>query len=94
VANRTSPLPEQLRPIYQGLGINIEEHNGQGQFDLPLAATFVVDSDGSIASAFVILGGMSANLCTESHMRELIEQGFEVAVVEDATAGVSAPTLS
>lgn len=34
----------------------------------------------------VILGGMSANLCTESHMRELIEQGFEVAVVTDATA--------
>ena len=34
----------------------------------------------------VILGGMSANLCTESHMRELMEQGFEVAVVADATA--------
>jgi len=29
---------------------------------------------------------MSANLCTESHMRELMEQGFEVAVVSDATA--------
>ena len=35
----------------------------------------------------VILAGMSANLCTESHMRELLEQGFEVAVVKDATAG-------
>ena len=34
----------------------------------------------------VIIGGMSANLCTESHMRELMEQGFEVAVVSDATA--------
>ena len=34
----------------------------------------------------VILGGMSANLCTESHMRELMEQGFEVAVVADASA--------
>lgn len=34
----------------------------------------------------VILGGMSANLCTEAHMRELLEQGFEVAVVTDATA--------
>ena len=33
-----------------------------------------------------LLGGMSANLCTESHMRELMEQGFEVAVVSDATA--------
>ncbi|MCA9510900.1 MAG: cysteine hydrolase [Myxococcota bacterium] len=34
----------------------------------------------------VVLAGMSANLCTESHMRELVEQGFEVAVVSDATA--------
>jgi nicotinamidase-related amidase len=34
----------------------------------------------------VILGGMSANLCVEAHLRELLEQGFEVAVVKDATA--------
>lgn len=34
----------------------------------------------------VILAGMSANLCTESHLRELLEQGFEVAVAKDATA--------
>ena len=35
----------------------------------------------------VILAGMSSNLCTESHMRTLIENGFEVMVVTDATAG-------
>jgi len=34
---------------------------------------------------------MSANLCTESHMRELIEQGFEVIVVADATAAAKLP---
>ncbi len=34
----------------------------------------------------VILAGMSANLCTESHMRELMEQGFDVTVVSDGTA--------
>ena len=39
----------------------------------------------------IILAGMSANLCTESHMRELIEQGFEVAVVSDATAAAQIP---
>jgi len=39
----------------------------------------------------VILAGMSANLCTESHMRELMEQGFEVAVVSDATAAAIIP---
>ncbi len=35
----------------------------------------------------IILAGMLANLCVESHLRELLEQGFEVAVVKDATAG-------
>ena len=39
----------------------------------------------------VILAGMSANLCTESHMRELLEQGFEVAVVSDGTAAAMLP---
>lgn len=39
----------------------------------------------------VILAGMSANLCTESHLRELLEQGFEVAVVTDATAAAELP---
>ena len=41
----------------------------------------------------VILAGMSANLCTESHMRELLEQGFEVAVVKDGTAAAKLPDL-
>ncbi|PCE66749.1 cysteine hydrolase [Sediminicola luteus] len=41
----------------------------------------------------VILGGMSANLCTESHMRELVEDGFDVAVVKDATAAAQVPGL-
>jgi nicotinamidase-related amidase len=39
----------------------------------------------------VILAGMSANLCVEAHMRELLEQGFEVAVVRDATAAAMLP---
>lgn len=39
----------------------------------------------------IILAGMSANLCVESHMREFLEQGFEVAVVRDATAGAKIP---
>jgi len=41
----------------------------------------------------VIIAGMSANLCTESHMRELQEQGFEVMVVSDATAAAQLPGL-
>ena len=41
----------------------------------------------------VYLCGMSANLCTESHLREMLEQGFEVTVVKDATAAAITPEL-
>ena len=41
----------------------------------------------------IILAGMSANLCTESHMREFMEQGFEVLVVTDAVAAAQLPGL-
>ncbi|MDD3528923.1 MAG: cysteine hydrolase [Gallionellaceae bacterium] len=34
----------------------------------------------------VILGGMVANLCIDSHMRALMENGFRVYVVKDAVA--------
>lgn len=39
----------------------------------------------------ILLGGMLANMCVESHLREFLEQGFEVAVVKDATAGPRHP---
>jgi nicotinamidase-related amidase len=39
----------------------------------------------------VVLAGMSANLCIESHLRELLERGFEVAVARDATAAARIP---
>lgn len=41
----------------------------------------------------VILGGMSANLCVEAHLRGLLEEGFEVAVVKDATAAAQTPDI-
>lgn len=39
----------------------------------------------------VILGGMLANMCVESHLRDLLEQGFDVLVAMDATAGPRHP---
>ena len=39
----------------------------------------------------VILGGMLANICVESHLRDLLEQGFEVIVARDATAAPRHP---
>ncbi len=35
----------------------------------------------------IILAGMSANLCVESHLRDAEENGFEVLAVADATTG-------
>ncbi|RDK05196.1 isochorismatase family protein [Cupriavidus lacunae] len=39
----------------------------------------------------IVLAGMLANLCVESHLREFEEQGFEVAVVRDAVAAPKLP---
>ena len=39
----------------------------------------------------IVLAGMSANLCVESHMRDLIESGFQVVVAADATAAAKLP---
>jgi len=37
----------------------------------------------------IILGGTLANICVEAHLREVLERGFEVAVVKDAPASRS-----
>jgi nicotinamidase-related amidase len=39
----------------------------------------------------VILGGMLANICVEAHLRHLLEEGFEIVVARDATAGPRHP---
>jgi nicotinamidase-related amidase len=39
----------------------------------------------------IILAGMLANMCVESHLREFLELGFEVAVVRDAIAAPKIP---
>ena len=39
----------------------------------------------------VFVAGMSANLCVESHIRHLLECGFKVHAIKDATAGATLP---
>ncbi len=41
----------------------------------------------------IILLGMLANIYVEAHLRDLIEQGFQVAVIKDATAAPQHPEL-
>ena len=46
-------LPEALRPIYSSFGIDVPAHNGNETFELPIAATYVIGTDGKVAHAFV-----------------------------------------
>ena len=79
-------MPEYKKYILDGKTIVTSPHKvyGPEQNDLALQLRKKrVDQ--------VILAGMSANLCVESHLRELLELGFEVAVVKDATAAAILP---
>ena len=46
-------LPESLRPIYEAWQIDIPDHNGDDSFELPMPATYIIDTDGHIHYAFV-----------------------------------------
>jgi peroxiredoxin len=46
-------LPDRLRPIYQAFGIDLPAFNGDETFELPMPATYVVATDGTIVKAFV-----------------------------------------
>ena len=46
-------LPEALRPIYAGFGIDLPKFNGDDSFELPMPATYVIDRHGVIRHAFV-----------------------------------------
>lgn len=46
-------LAEELRPIYKNWGADLEKLNGDPPFSLPMAATYVIGSDGTIIESFV-----------------------------------------
>ena len=41
----------------------------------------------------IVIAGMYANLCVESHLRDAVENGYEVLVVTDATGALSEKML-
>jgi nicotinamidase-related amidase len=82
-----SDVMPQFKPyLLQGRTIMAAPHRMYGPGDGHLAGELR-----RRGIAQVILAGMSANLCLESHLRALLEQGFEVAAVEDATAAARLP---
>ncbi len=46
-------LPEKLRPVYNGFGIDLPKANGDDSFELPVPATYVINKDGNIVCDFV-----------------------------------------
>jgi peroxiredoxin len=46
-------LGEPVRRTYQGFGLDLPAINGDDSFELPLTATYVIDTDGTIVHAFV-----------------------------------------
>jgi len=45
-------VPEDLRPIYATLGLDIPAYNGDDTFELPVPATYVIEPSGRVAYAF------------------------------------------
>ncbi|MEM6104896.1 cysteine hydrolase [Mycobacterium sp. 050272] len=79
-------LPEYLQHIHDGQTVIASPHKIVGPESNDLVLQLRKRGVGQ-----VVLAGMAANLCVEGHLRELIEQGFEVVVVKDATAGPRLP---
>lgn len=48
-------LPDQLRTVYAGFGLDLPGHNGDDDWTLPIPATFVVKASGEIALSHVDL---------------------------------------
>jgi peroxiredoxin len=47
----TVRVPEPLREVYRGFGIDLERVNGDASWTLPLASRYVIGRDGIIAEA-------------------------------------------
>lgn len=50
--NLAFELSDEIKTIYKAFNLDIEKHNGNTNFELPMPATFVVDSKGVILYAF------------------------------------------
>lgn len=46
-------VPENIRPIYASFGIDLPASNGDQTFELPIPATYIINTDGAIVYAFV-----------------------------------------
>lgn len=48
----TFSLPEGLRRLYLGFGIDLERYNGDASWSLPMPARYVIDQQGAVRAAW------------------------------------------
>jgi len=46
-------VPEDLRQVYLGAGLDVAGNNADGSWDLPMTARYIIDTDGKIRYAHV-----------------------------------------
>jgi peroxiredoxin len=46
-------VPETMRPLYLQWGLDLPRYNGDETWELPIPATYVINSDGTIAYAYI-----------------------------------------
>lgn len=46
-------LPKAVQEIYNQFGLDLVKHNGNNDFELPLAATFVIDKENNVTYRFI-----------------------------------------
>jgi len=46
-------LPDEMREIYLSFGIDLERHNGNPSWALPMPACYIINQDGTIHDASV-----------------------------------------
>ncbi len=46
-------MPEDLREVYHTFGIQVDKHNGNGDYELPMPATYVINKNREIIHSFV-----------------------------------------
>lgn len=62
-------LHDYVIPVYESLGIELSEYNGNNDSELPVPAVFVIDINGKIIYKFV-----DSNYMNRINIQELIEQ--------------------
>ncbi|KAJ5573511.1 uncharacterized protein N7459_007938 [Penicillium hispanicum] len=45
--------PDTLKPVYEALGHDLSEKNGDDSFEVPLPATILVDQDGTVQNTYI-----------------------------------------